>query len=85
MRGPPAFGRGGLSFPDPKPASVPYPTMNQTGVLPAHLNIAPHPTVAIASRERQFAPRTAGRCDGQLRVDVRGGGRELRFTDGGLH
>lgn len=63
-------------------SSAPYLTMNPSDVLPANLDVGSHRVAAIASRDTQFGARTVGRLDRQLRVEVRGSGWELRFTDG---
>ena len=63
-------------------SSAPYLTMNPNDVLPANLDVGQHRIAAVASRDTQFGPRTVGRLDRQLRVEVRGSGWELRFTDG---
>ncbi len=65
-------------------SSEPYLTMNPNDVLPASLDVGQHRLVAIASRDTQMGPRPVGRYDQQLRVDVRGSGWQLRFTDGDL-
>ena len=63
-------------------SSAPYLTMNPSDVLPANLDVGSHRVAAIASRDTQFGARTVGRLDRQFRVEVRGSGWELRFTDG---
>jgi hypothetical protein len=65
-------------------SSAPYLTMNPNDVLPANLDVGQHRIVAIATRDTQMGPRPVGRYDQQLRVDVRGSGWQLRFTDGGF-
>ena len=63
-------------------SSAPYLTMNPNDLLPANLDVGQHRIVAIATRDTQMGPRPIGRYDQQLRVDVRGSGWQLRFTDG---
>jgi len=63
-------------------SSAPYLTMNPSDVLPANLDVGQHRIVAIATRDTQMGPRSVGRYDQQLRVDVRGSGWQLRFADG---
>ncbi|MBI3086665.1 MAG: glycine zipper 2TM domain-containing protein [candidate division NC10 bacterium] len=63
-------------------SSAPYLTMNPNDVLPVNLDVGAHRVVAIATRDTQFGPRTVGRLDRPLRVEVRGSGWELRFTEG---
>lgn len=63
-------------------SSTPYLTMNPNDVLPVNLDVGAHRVVAIATRDTQFGPRTVGRFDRQLRVEVRGSGWELRFNEG---
>ncbi|MFI5339325.1 MAG: hypothetical protein ACHQ7N_05760 [Candidatus Methylomirabilales bacterium] len=65
-------------------SSAPYLTMNPNDVLPANLGVGQHRVVAIATRDTQMGPRPVGRYGQQLRVDVRGSGWQLRFTDGDL-
>jgi len=62
-------------------SSVPYLTMNPNDVVPVNLDVGSHRVIAIATRDTQFGPRSVGRYDKQLRVDVRGSGWELRFRD----
>jgi hypothetical protein len=38
--------------------------------------------VAIATRDTQFGPRTVGRSDRPIQIDVRGSGWEVRFNEG---
>lgn len=63
-------------------SSAPYLTMNPNDVLPVNLDVGSHRVVAVATRDTQLGPRTVGRSDRQLRIDVRAPGWELRFTDG---
>jgi len=63
-------------------SSAPYLTMNPSDVLPANLDVGSHRVAAIASRDTQLGARTVGRLERQFRVEVRGSGWELRFTDG---
>jgi hypothetical protein len=65
-------------------SSASYLTMNPKDVLPANLDVGQPRVVAIATRDTQMGPRPVGRYDQQLRVDVRGSGWQLRFTDGDL-
>jgi len=63
-------------------SAAPYVTMSPNEVLPVNLDVGSHRIVAVAARDTQFGPRTVGRYEKQFRVDVRGSGWELRFTDG---
>lgn len=63
-------------------SSAPYLTMNPNEVFPVNLDVGNHRVFAIATRDTQFGPRSVGRYDKQLRVDVRGSGWELRFREG---
>jgi len=62
-------------------SSAPYLTMNPNEVLPVNLDVGNHRVVAMATRDTQFGPRSVGRYDNPLRVDVRGSGWELRFRE----
>jgi hypothetical protein len=57
-------------------------TMNPNEVLPVNLDVGRHRIVAIATRDTQFGPRTVGRLDRPLNMDVRGSGWEMRFNEG---
>lgn len=57
-------------------------SLQPSEVVPVNLDVGPHRIVAIASRETQFGPRTVGRLDRSLQVDVRGSGWEVRFHEG---
>ena len=56
--------------------------MNPNEVLPVNLDVGAHRIVAIATRDTQFGPRTVGRLDRPVNVDVRGAGWEMRFNEG---
>jgi hypothetical protein len=55
--------------------------MDPNEVLAVNLDVGSHRIVAIATRDTQFGPRTVGRLDRPLTVDVRGSGWEMRFNE----
>ena len=63
-------------------SSAPYLTMIPSEVFPVNLDVGNHRVVAVATRDTQFGPRSVGRYDNPVRVDVRGSGWELRFREG---
>ena len=67
---------------DPTPGASTAFSMNPNEVLPVNLDVGTHRIVAVATRDTQFGPRPVGRYDRELRVDVRGSGWALRFTEG---
>jgi hypothetical protein len=67
---------------DPMRSSAATLTLSPNEAVPVNLDVGAHRVVAVATRMTQFGPRTVGRMDRPLVVDVRGNGWEIRFREG---